>query len=300
METVLQTNIAGFEPMRGKVRDVYDLGDKLLIVATDRISAFDVVMKNGIPFKGIILTRISRYWFDMLSSDIEHHLISDKVSHYPEPFCNFEKQLTGRSMLVKKGKVLPVECIVRGYLAGSGWKEYKEHGTVCGQKLPSGLQQCEKLPEPLFTPSTKAERGTHDENISFEKCVELIGVERAEYIHDNSIMIFERASEYAESRGIILADTKFEWGIVDGKIILIDEVLTPDSSRFWPADNYRPGRDQESFDKQYVRNYLEEINFDKSGPGVELPEDVVKKTSKKYLEAYEKLTGKKFEFALSS
>ena len=298
METVLQTNIAGWEPIRGKVRDMYDLGDKLLIIATDRISAFDVVMANGIPYKGIVLTRISRFWFDLFSKDTEHHLITDKVSHYPEPFCKFEKELTGRSMLVRKAKVLPIECVVRGYLAGSGWKEYKEKGTVCGQKLPEGLQQCDKLPEPIFTPATKAERGTHDENISFEKCVEVIGVERAEFIHDYSVMIFERASEHAKSRGIILADTKFEWGILDGKIILVDEVLTPDSSRFWPADKYQPGRDQESFDKQFVRNYLESINFDKSGPGVELPDDVAKKTSRKYIEAYEKLTDKKFEFVV--
>jgi phosphoribosylaminoimidazole-succinocarboxamide synthase len=298
METVLQTNIAGLEPIRGKVRDIYDLGDKLLIVATDRISAFDVVMTNGIPYKGIILTQISKFWFDFLSSDIDHHLISDKVSEFPPPFCEFDNQLAGRSMLVKKVKVLPIECVVRGYLAGSGWKEYKENGTICGQKLPVGLQWCEKLPDPVFTPATKAERGTHDENISFEKCVEILGAERAEFVHDNSIMIFERAGEYAESKGIILADTKFEWGIADCKIILIDEVLTPDSSRFWPADKYQPGRDQESFDKQYVRNYLEDINFDKSGPGVELPEDVVKKTSQKYLEAYEKLTGKKSEFSI--
>jgi phosphoribosylaminoimidazole-succinocarboxamide synthase len=297
METVLQTNIAGWEPMRGKVRDIYDLGDKLLIVATDRISAFDVVMTNGIPYKGIILTQISKFWFDFLGREIEHHLISDKVSELPAPFYGFEKQLAGRSMLVKKAKVLPIECVVRGYLAGSGWKEYKESGTICGQKLPAGLRQCERLPDPVFTPATKAERGTHDENISFEKCVEILGAERAEFVHDNSVMIFERASDYAESKGIILADTKFEWGIADGRIILIDEVLTPDSSRFWPADIYRPGRDQESFDKQYVRNYLESINFDKSGPGVELPDDVVKKTSQKYLEAYEKLTGKRIEFA---
>lgn len=296
METVLQTNIAGYEPIRGKVRDIYDLGDKLLIVATDRISAFDVVMANGIPYKGIILTQISKFWFDFLSDNLNHHLISDTASHYPEPFCNFEKQLAGRSMLVKKVEVLPIECVVRWYLAGSGWKEYKENGTVCGQKLPAGLQQCEKLPEPVFTPATKAERGLHDENISFEKCVEILGAERAEFVHDNSIMIFEMASEYAESRGIILADTKFEWGVIGGRIILIDEVLTPDSSRFWPADKYQPGRDQESFDKQFVRNYLESINFDKSGPGVELPNDVVRKTSQKYLEAYEKITGKKFRF----
>ena len=297
MKAVLQTNIAGRKPMRGKVRDIYDLGDKLLIVATDRISAFDVVMANGIPYKGIVLTQISKFWFDFLSGDVEHHLISDQVSDFPAPFCNFEKQLAGRSMLVKKVEVLPIECVVRGYLAGSGWKEYKDSQTICGQELPAGLKQCKKLPEPVFTPATKAERGTHDENISFEKCVEILGAERAEFVHDNSIMIFEKASEYAESRGIILADTKFEWGIADGRIILIDEALTPDSSRFWPADKYEVGRDQESFDKQFVRNYLESIDFDKSGPGVELPEDIVKKTSAKYIEAYKRLTGKKFEFS---
>jgi phosphoribosylaminoimidazole-succinocarboxamide synthase len=203
--------------------------------------------------------------------------------------------LAGRSMLVKKVKVLPVECVVRGYLAGSGWKEYKKSGTVCGQKLPAGLKQCEKLPELIFTPATKAERGTHDENISFEQCVDIIGEEAAGYVRDKSIEIFEKAGQYAESRGIILADTKFEWGCTDEKIILIDEVLTPDSSRFWPADKYQPGRDQESFDKQFVRNYLESINFDKSGPGVELPEDITSKTSDKYIEAYEQLTGKKFQ-----
>jgi phosphoribosylaminoimidazole-succinocarboxamide synthase len=295
MEAVLQTNIAGRKPMRGKVRDIYDLGDKLLIIATDRISAFDVVMANGIPYKGIVLTQISKFWFDFLRGDVEHHLISDQVSDFPAPFCNFEKQLAGRSMLVKKVKVLPIECVVRGYLAGSGWKEYKDSQTICGQELPAGLKQCEKLPEPVFTPATKAERGTHDENISFEECVEILGAERAEFVHDNSIMIFEKASEYAESKGIILADTKFEWGITDGRIILIDEVLTPDSSRFWPADKYEVGRDQESFDKQFVRNYLESIDFDKSGPGVELPEDIVKKTSAKYVEGYERLTGKKFK-----
>jgi phosphoribosylaminoimidazole-succinocarboxamide synthase len=295
MEAVLQTSIAGRKPMRGKVRDIYDLADKLLIVATDRISAFDVVMANGIPYKGIVLTQISKFWFDFLRDEIEHHLISDQVSDFPSPFCKFEKQLAGRSMLVKKVEVLPVECVVRGYLAGSGWKEYKDSQTICGQELPAGLKQCEKLPEPVFTPATKAERGTHDENISFEKCVEILGAERAEFVHDNSIMIFERASEYAESRGIILADTKFEWGITGGRIILIDEVLTPDSSRFWPADIYKPGRDQESFDKQFVRNYLESIDFDKSGPGVELPKDIVGKTSAKYIEGYERLTGKKFK-----
>ncbi|MHC4557443.1 MAG: phosphoribosylaminoimidazolesuccinocarboxamide synthase [Planctomycetota bacterium] len=295
METVLQTNIAGGQPDRGKVRDIYDLGDKLLIVATDRISAFDVVMANGIPYKGIVLTQISRFWFDFLSPDIEHHLISDDVASFPEPFCDYSEQLAGRSMLVKKVEVLPVECVVRGYLAGSGWKEYQDSGTVCGQKLPAGLKQCQKLPELIFTPATKAERGTHDENISFERCVDVIGQEAADYVRNKSTEIFEKASEFAESKGIILADTKFEWGCVDDKIILIDEVLTPDSSRFWPADKYQVGRDQESFDKQFVRNYLESINFDKSGPGVELPGDIKAKTSDKYIEGYERLTGKKFQ-----
>ena len=294
-QTVLETNIEGLQPSRGKVRDIYDLGDKLLIVATDRISAFDVVMANGIPYKGIVLTKISRFWFDFLSNDVEHHLISDNVSDFPEPFCNYPEQLTGRSMLVKKVEVLPIECVIRGYLAGSGWKEYKQSGTVCGQKLPSGLKQCQKLPELIFTPATKAERGTHDENISFERCVEIIGEEAAGYVRDKSVEIFEKAGQYAESRGIILADTKFEWGYFDDRLILVDEVLTPDSSRFWPADKYKAGRDQESFDKQFVRNYLESINFDKSGPGVELPEDIAVKTSNKYIQAYEQLTGKKFK-----
>jgi len=294
MGTVLQTDITGAELSQGKVRDIYDLGDKLLIVATDRISAFDVVMANGIPYKGIVLTQISRFWFDFLTGQVEHHLISDDLESFPEPFCNYSEQLAGRSMLVRKVDVLPIECVVRGYLAGSGWKEYQATQSVCGVKLPGGLKKCEKLPEPVFTPATKAERGTHDENISFQQCVDMIGQEQARYVRDKSIEIFKRASSYAESRGIILADTKFEWGIIDGKIILIDEVLTPDSSRFWPADKYEVGRDQESFDKQFVRNFLESINFDKSGPGVELPEDIVAKTSDKYIEAYERLTGKKF------
>lgn len=299
METVLQTNIAGFQPSRGKVRDIYDLGDKLLIVATDRISAFDVVMANGIPCKGIILTQISKFWFDYLSPDIEHHLITDDVAAFPEPFRDYSEQLAGRSMLVKKVDVLSIECVVRGYLAGSGWKEYSRSGTICGQKLPSGLTQCQKLSELIFTPATKAERGTHDENISFAQCVDIIGEEAANYVRDNSTLIFKKAGEYALSKGIILADTKFEWGRVGDKIILVDEVLTPDSSRFWPADKYQPGRDQESYDKQFVRNYLESINFDKSGPGVELPDDIGAKTSDKYIEAYEQLTGNKFEVPVS-
>jgi phosphoribosylaminoimidazole-succinocarboxamide synthase len=295
MEAVLQTNIASFEPKRGKVRDIYDLGDKLLIVATDRISAFDVVMANGIPYKGVVLTQISKFWFEFLAGDVEHHLISDDVKSFPQPFCKHAKQLAGRSMLVKKTKVLPIECVVRGYLAGSGWAEYKKSGTVCGHKLPAGLKQCQKLPELIFTPATKAEKGQHDENISVERCAEIVGKKTADFVREKSQAIFEKAQAYAQTKGIILADTKFEWGVFDGRIILIDEVLTPDSSRFWPADKYAPGRDQESFDKQFVRNYLESINFDKSGPGVTLPEDVVRKTSSKYAEAYERLTGKKFK-----
>ncbi len=295
METILQTKIAGVQPSRGKVRDIYDLGDKLLIVATDRISAFDVVMTTPIPYKGAVLTQISKFWFEFLSGTVEHHLISDQVSDFPKPFPKYASQLEGRSMLVRKVEVLPIECVVRGYLAGSGWKEYQASGTVCGVKLPAGLKQCQKLPQPIFTPATKAERGLHDENISFEQAAEIVGKERATYVRDKSIEIFNKAGKYAEGKGIILADTKFEWGQTpDGKIILIDEVLTPDSSRFWPADKYQPGRDQESFDKQFVRNWLEEVHFNKSGPGVELPPDIVEKTSQKYIEAYERLTGKPF------
>ena len=293
-DIILQTDITGQQPKRGKVRDIYDLGDKLLIVATDRLSAFDVVMANGIPYKGIILTKISKFWFDFFSDATEHHLISDDVKDFPEPFCNFPEQLAGRSMLVKKVDVLPVECVVRGYLAGSGWKEYQLNGMVCGHKLPEGLLQCDKLSEPIFTPATKAELGEHDENIDFERSVDIIGRDAAVYVRDSSIGIFEKAGQYAKSKGMILADTKFEWGKFDGRIILIDEVLTPDSSRFWPADSYQPGRDQLSYDKQFVRNYLESINFDKSGSGVELPKDIQEKTSEKYIQAYEQLTGKKF------
>jgi phosphoribosylaminoimidazole-succinocarboxamide synthase len=295
MQTILQTKIPSQTPVRGKVRDIYDLGDKLLIVATDRISAFDVVMANAVPYKGIVLTQISKFWFDFLGGQVEHHLLSDRLVDFPKPFSNYRKQLNGRSMLVRKVQVLPIECVVRGYLAGSGWKEYQQSGTVCGVRLPAGLRQCQKLPEPIFTPSTKAERGTHDENISFDEAAKIVGADQATYVRDKSIEIFQKAGQYAESKGLILADTKFEWGVTEaGKIILIDEVLTPDSSRFWPADKYAPGRDQESFDKQFVRNWLEEIHFNKSGPGVELPPDIVEKTSEKYIEAYERLTGKPF------
>ena len=293
-KTVLQTQIPNTKPKHGKVRDIYDLGDKLLIAASDRISAFDVIMTNGIPYKGVILTQISKFWFDFLSKDVENHLISDKTSDFPAPFNQYPDQLAGRTMLVKKTQVLPIECVVRGYLAGSGWKEYQKTQTVCGHKLPAGLKQCEKLSEPIFTPSTKEELGKHDENIDFDRCVQIIGRKNAEYLRDKSIAIFKKASTYAQTKGIILADTKFEWGVIGDKIILIDEVLTPDSSRFWPADKYAAGRDQESYDKQFVRNYLEEINFDKSGKGIVLPDDICQKTGAKYVEAYEQLTGKKF------
>jgi phosphoribosylaminoimidazole-succinocarboxamide synthase len=296
VEVVLQTSIPGTKAKHGKVRDIYDLGDKLLIAASDRISAFDVIMTNGIQYKGIVLTQISKFWFGFLADTVESHLISDDVKDFPKPFCDNASQLVGRSMLVKKTKVLPVECVVRSCLAGSGWKEYQQNQTVCGHKLVAGLKQCAKLPQPIFTPATKEELGAHDENIDFDRCVKIIGRKNAEYVRDKSIEIFKKASAYAEKKGIILADTKFEWGEVDGRIILIDEVLTPDSSRFWPADKYQAGRDQESYDKQFVRDYLESINFDKSGKGIKLPNDVCEKTSAKYIEAYEQLTGKKFSF----
>lgn len=297
MDTVLQTQIEGTQPIRGKVRDIYDLGDSLLIVASDRISAFDVIMTNGIPKKGVVLTQISKFWFEMMGESVAHHLITDQVTEFPAPFCHHADQLAGRSMLVKKVDVLPVECIVRCYITGSGWKEYLKSQTICGIDLPAGLKQCDRLPELIFTPSTKAELGAHDENISYDQCVEIIGQDKAQYVRDKSLEVFTMGSDHAESKGIMLADTKFEWGVdKDGQIILIDEVLTPDSSRFWPADQYEPGRDQESFDKQFVRNYLEDINFDKSGPGVELPQDIVDKTAAKYIEAYERLTGKSFDF----
>jgi phosphoribosylaminoimidazole-succinocarboxamide synthase len=243
----------------------------------------------------IVLTQISKFWFDFLADTVENHLISANVGDFPATFRPHADQLTGRSMLVKKTKVLPVECVIRGYLAGSGWKDYQATGSVCGVKLPAGLKQCQKLPELIFTPATKAEIGDHDENISFDVCVDTIGTEAANYVRDKSTEIFTKASAHAESRGIILSDTKFEWGVTDDKIILIDEALTPDSSRFWPADKYEAGRDQESFDKQFVRNYLEDINFDKSGPGIELPPDIIEKTTAKYIDGYERITGKTFE-----
>ena len=294
-EAVLKTKIIPLQPRRGKVRDIYDLGDKLLIVATDRISAFDVIMANGIPDKGAILTQISLFWLDWLADSVKNHLVSTSVDDFGEPFLQHAEQLSRRSMLVKKARVLPVECVVRGYLAGSGWMEYRLNRTVCGHKLQAGLKQCAKLNEPLFTPATKAELGEHDENISFEQAAEIIGTEAANYVRDKSIEIYTKASRYAARRGIILADTKFEWGLDGDEIILIDEVMTPDSSRFWPADQYEAGRDQESFDKQYLRNYLESINFNKKPPGPVLPDEVVAGTRRRYLEAYEKLSGRSFD-----
>ncbi|MCF7956976.1 MAG: phosphoribosylaminoimidazolesuccinocarboxamide synthase [Phycisphaerae bacterium] len=291
---ILNTEIPGHTPRRGKVRDIYDLGDKLLFVVSDRISAFDVIMTNGVPGKGALLTQISLFWFDWLADTVKNHVITANVDEYPEPFNQYGDQLARRSMLVKKTEVLPVECIVRGYLAGSGWKEYQKQGTVCDIKLSDGLQLCDKLPEVLFTPSTKAEQGLHDENISPEKAEEILGKEASDYVTAKSMEIYTKAAEYAAERGIILADTKFEWGLDGDEIILIDEVLTPDSSRFWPADKYQPGREQESFDKQYVRNYLEDIKFNKQPPGVVLPDDVVEGTLQRYIEAYERLSEKKF------
>ena len=292
---ILQTEIPGQKPVRGKVRDIYDLGDKLLLVATDRISAFDVIMANGIPDKGVILTQISLFWLEWLGGSVANHLLSTKVKDFGKPFSDHADQLEGRSMLVKKAKVLPVECVVRGYLAGSGWKEYQESQTVCGHPLPSGLKQCSKLSRPIFTPATKAELGEHDENIDFARAAGILGEKAARYVQDNSIEIYMKAADYAAGRGIILADTKFEWGYDGDSIILIDEVLTPDSSRFWPAGTYQAGRDQESYDKQFVRNYLESIHFAKRPPGPVLPDEVVGGTRQRYVEAYERLSGRKLK-----
>jgi phosphoribosylaminoimidazole-succinocarboxamide synthase len=278
---------------RGKVRDVYDLGQQLLIVATDRISAFDCIMPNGIPDKGKILTGISLFWFERFGKQFDHHLIASDVSKYPRNLQPHAAQLRGRSMLVRKTKVVPIECVARGYLAGSGWKEYQQGQTVCGIKLPAGLKQCDKLPEPIFTPATKEESG-HDINISFDECVKRIGMDLAEELRKRTLSLYTQAADYAASRGVIIADTKFEFGrLPDGKLIVIDEMLTPDSSRFWPADQYAAGRDQESYDKQFVRNYLESLTWNKQPPAPTLPEEVVTKTREKYLEAGERLTGRK-------
>ena len=279
---------------RGKVRDIYDLGDSLLFVATDRLSAFDVVMPNGIPNKGKVLTQISLFWFEYLTG-IPNHIITTDLSTI-EVLKPYVKDLQDRSIVVKKAKVLPVECIVRGYLVGSGWKDYQKTGMVSGLKLRDGYKLASKLDEPLFTPSTKAEQGEHDEAISFEGVAKIIGEDYAKTIRDMALDIYTRARDYAESRGIILADTKFEFGTIDGVVTLVDEVLTPDSSRFWPKASYVEGTSPVSLDKQFVRDYLETLDWNKQAPGPELPEEVVSKTAAKYIEAYEVLTGKKWNF----
>ncbi len=275
----------------GKVREIFDAGDKLLFVASDRISAFDCVMPNGIPQKGEVLTQISKFWFERTGDIVKNHMISVDVADFPAPFNEYADQLKGRSMLVTKTDVLPVECIVRGYLIGSGWKEYKESGTIGGMPLRPGYKQASQLDEPIFTPSTKAEQGLHDENISFDQMKEIVGEEKAEKLKAISLALYKQAAEYALTKGIIIADTKFEFGELDGEIILIDEALTPDSSRFWPADTYEVGCSPMSFDKQFVRDYLETLDWDKTPPAPALPDEILKKSQAKYLEAYERLTG---------
>ena len=298
MSTVLMKSELPFPVRRGKVRDVYDLGDTLagqpalLIVATDRISAFDVIMPNGIPEKGIILTALSLFWFEKFAAQFENHLIAHEVSKYPKALHPYAEQLRGRSMLVKKAAVVAIECVARGYLAGSGWKEYRQNRSVCGNPLPGGLQQCQKLPQPIFTPATKEESG-HDINISYADAASRVGEETAATRRDRTLSLYSQAAAYAASRGVIIADTKFEFGrLPDGRLILVDEVLTPDSSRFWPASEYEPGRDQPSFDKQYVRNWLEAQAWDKTPPAPALPIEIVVGTRRRYLEAYQKLTGR--------
>ena len=278
---------------RGKVRDIYDAGENLLMVATDRISAFDFILPDEIPFKGEVLNRISAFWFDKFADIVPNHLVSIDPADFPEEFAEYRDYLAGRAMLVKKAQTIPIECIVRGYLTGSGKKTYDENGTVCGIQLPEGLTEASKLPEPLFTPSTKAEIGDHDENISFERCCEIVGEDIAAQIRDLSLKIYKAAAEYAANRGIIIADTKFEFGVIDGKVTLIDECLTPDSSRFWPAASYEEGKIQPSYDKQFVRNWLK-ANWDMTGETPHLPAEVIDGTSERYREAFQIITGSQF------
>ena len=278
---------------RGKVRDIYDAGENLLMVATDRISAFDFILPDEIPFKGEVLNRISAFWFDKFADIVPNHLVSIDPADFPEEFAEYRDYLAGRAMLVKKAQTIPVECIVRGYLTGSGKKTYDENGTVCGIQLPEGLTEASKLPKPLFTPSTKAEIGDHDENISFERCCEIVGEDIARQIRDLSLKIYKAAAEYAATRGIIIADTKFEFGVIDGKVTLIDECLTPDSSRFWPAASYEEGKIQPSYDKQFVRNWLK-ANWDMTGETPHLPAEVIDGTSERYREAFQIITGSQF------
>jgi phosphoribosylaminoimidazole-succinocarboxamide synthase len=288
---VLQTSIEGWQVRRGKVRDIYDLGDRLLLVSTDRISAFDWVLPSGIPDKGRVLTQLSAFWFERLGEP--HHLLSMSVADLDLPPSCDRQSLAGRSSLVRKTEVVPIECVVRGYLAGSGWSEYQRSGTVCGIELPAGLRESEQLAEPIFTPATKEESG-HDINIGFAEMAQRVGLDVAEELRHRSIEVYRRGAEHARERGILIADTKFEWGRVGGELILIDEALTPDSSRFWPADQYAPGGGQPSFDKQFVRDWLSSTSWDKNSPPPELPADVVTKTRAKYVEAYERLTGRHF------
>lgn len=291
-QPVKQTDFPGLKLVtRGKVRDIYDLGDALLMVTSDRISAFDVIMNEPIPDKGIVLTQISKFWFSQMEDIIPNHIISTDVADYPAACQPYADVLAGRSMLVKKAEPLAAECIVRGYVSGSGWKDYKATGSICGIKLPEGLKESDRLAEPIFTPSTKAELGTHDENISFEEMVKVCGKELAEQAREATIRIYCRAREIADQKGIIIADTKFEFGVYEGKLIIIDECLTPDSSRFWPKDQYQPGGPQPSFDKQFLRDYLETLDWGKTAPAPPLPEEIVTKTGEKYKEALTKLAG---------
>lgn len=290
---LITSSIPGMTPRQGKVRDIYDFGDRLLFIASDRISAFDWVLPNGIPDKGRVLTQVSRFWFDRL--DVRNHVLSLDPADLDLPGGTDVDSLRGRSMVVRKTDVVPIECVVRGYLAGSGWKEYQQSRTVCGIGLPDGLIQADRLPEPIFTPATKAESG-HDENISFDETCSRIGDELTGKLRDLSLSIYSSAADYARERGIILADTKFEFGLLDGEIILIDEVLTPDSSRYWPADRYEPGRSPFSYDKQFVRDWLESTDWDKNSPPPQMPAEIVEKTREKYVEAYEVLTGQRFEW----
>lgn len=291
MEVILNTNLEGLRLVgRGKVRDIYDLGDSLLIVTTDRISAFDVIMPNGIPYKGYVLTQLSKFWFRHTEDIIENHLITADIDEMPENVRKYKSLIDGRSMMVKKAKPFPIECVVRGYLSGSGWKDYKATGSLCGIKLREGMLESEQFDETIFTPATKEELGKHDENISFERMCEIVGKETGEKLKAYAIAVYNRALSIAEKKGIIIADTKMEFGMYDGKIILIDEVLTPDSSRFWFKKLYQPGKPQESMDKQFLRNYLETLDWNKTAPGPNLPDNIVEQTSKRYLEIMEILT----------
>ncbi len=291
-QPVMRTDFPGLKLLaRGKVRDIYDLGDALLLVASDRISAFDVVMNEPIPDKGYVLTTISAFWFHRMEDIVKNHLISTEVSEFPEICRPFAEVLKGRSMLVKKARPLPAECIVRGYLSGSGWKEYQKTGAICGIKLPAGMKESDRLPEPIFTPSTKAEIGAHDENISFDKMVELCGPVLAQQARDYTLKIYTRARDLADEKGVIIADTKFEFGVLDGQLIIIDECLTPDSSRFWLKETYRPGGPQPSFDKQFLRDYLDGLDWNKTAPAPPLPEEIIRKTAEMYREALTRITG---------